>query len=225
MAELGDEVGALHERVGAHAADRVDVLLVGGEFADATRARRASAQGSPRSASCASRRMPKPRAGCARTRAPATSCCSRARASTSWRRSSRSCARERRDARASPSRGRKCRPDWSRFRCARRSCARRRSRRASSRDAVRGIARPGDVVAVSETAVAIAQGEFVRRRIRSSVAARVRALAPRRCARDGQSAGIDAARDRSTPAAGKCSTRRSRTSPDACAAGAAPSTK
>ena len=29
------------------------------------------------------------------------------------------------------------------------------------RDAVRGIARPGDVIAVSETAVAIAQGEFV----------------------------------------------------------------
>lgn len=29
------------------------------------------------------------------------------------------------------------------------------------RDAVRGIARPGDVIAISETAVAIAQGEFV----------------------------------------------------------------
>ena len=28
-------------------------------------------------------------------------------------------------------------------------------------DAVRGIARPGDVIAISETAVAIAQGEFV----------------------------------------------------------------
>jgi UDP-N-acetylmuramoyl-tripeptide--D-alanyl-D-alanine ligase len=34
MAELGDESSALHERVGAHAAGRVDVLLVQGEFAD-----------------------------------------------------------------------------------------------------------------------------------------------------------------------------------------------
>jgi UDP-N-acetylmuramoyl-tripeptide--D-alanyl-D-alanine ligase len=35
MAELGDESQGLHERVGAHAASRVDVLLVGGDFADA----------------------------------------------------------------------------------------------------------------------------------------------------------------------------------------------
>ncbi len=35
MAELGDESVALHERVGAHAAKVVDVLLVGGEYADA----------------------------------------------------------------------------------------------------------------------------------------------------------------------------------------------
>jgi UDP-N-acetylmuramoyl-tripeptide--D-alanyl-D-alanine ligase len=35
MAELGEESVALHERVGAHAAGRVDVLLVGGEYADA----------------------------------------------------------------------------------------------------------------------------------------------------------------------------------------------
>jgi UDP-N-acetylmuramoyl-tripeptide--D-alanyl-D-alanine ligase len=35
MAELGDESEALHERVGAHAAKRTDVLLVGGEHADA----------------------------------------------------------------------------------------------------------------------------------------------------------------------------------------------
>ncbi|HZY99726.1 MAG TPA: UDP-N-acetylmuramoyl-tripeptide--D-alanyl-D-alanine ligase [Candidatus Baltobacteraceae bacterium] len=35
MAELGDESVKLHERVGAHAAKRVDVLLVGGEYADA----------------------------------------------------------------------------------------------------------------------------------------------------------------------------------------------
>jgi UDP-N-acetylmuramoyl-tripeptide--D-alanyl-D-alanine ligase len=33
MAELGDESETLHERVGAHAAGRVDVLLVQGEFA------------------------------------------------------------------------------------------------------------------------------------------------------------------------------------------------
>jgi UDP-N-acetylmuramoyl-tripeptide--D-alanyl-D-alanine ligase len=33
MAELGDESQSLHERVGAHAAGKVDVLLVGGEFA------------------------------------------------------------------------------------------------------------------------------------------------------------------------------------------------
>jgi UDP-N-acetylmuramoyl-tripeptide--D-alanyl-D-alanine ligase len=33
MAELGDESEALHERVGAHAAGKVDVLLVQGEFA------------------------------------------------------------------------------------------------------------------------------------------------------------------------------------------------
>ena len=33
MAELGDESEALHERVGAHAAGRVDVLLVSGEYA------------------------------------------------------------------------------------------------------------------------------------------------------------------------------------------------
>jgi UDP-N-acetylmuramoyl-tripeptide--D-alanyl-D-alanine ligase len=35
MAELGDESVKLHERVGAHAAKRVDVLLVGGEYAEA----------------------------------------------------------------------------------------------------------------------------------------------------------------------------------------------
>jgi len=35
MAELGDESVRLHERVGAHAAKRVDVLLLGGDFADA----------------------------------------------------------------------------------------------------------------------------------------------------------------------------------------------
>jgi UDP-N-acetylmuramoyl-tripeptide--D-alanyl-D-alanine ligase len=34
MAELGDESAALHERVGAHAAGRVDVLLVRGEYAN-----------------------------------------------------------------------------------------------------------------------------------------------------------------------------------------------
>ncbi len=33
MAELGEESAALHERVGAHAAERVDVLLVRGEYA------------------------------------------------------------------------------------------------------------------------------------------------------------------------------------------------
>jgi UDP-N-acetylmuramoyl-tripeptide--D-alanyl-D-alanine ligase len=33
MAELGEESVALHERVGAHAAGRVDVLLVSGEYA------------------------------------------------------------------------------------------------------------------------------------------------------------------------------------------------
>ncbi len=33
MAELGDESRTLHERVGAHAAGRVDVLLVRGEYA------------------------------------------------------------------------------------------------------------------------------------------------------------------------------------------------
>lgn len=35
MAELGDASEALHERVGEHAAGKVDVLLVGGEHADA----------------------------------------------------------------------------------------------------------------------------------------------------------------------------------------------
>ena len=34
MAELGSEAVALHERVGAHAAGRAGVLLVGGEYAD-----------------------------------------------------------------------------------------------------------------------------------------------------------------------------------------------
>ena len=33
MAELGEESPVLHERVGAHAAGRVDVLVVQGEFA------------------------------------------------------------------------------------------------------------------------------------------------------------------------------------------------
>ena len=33
MAELGEESQSLHERVGAHAAARVDVLLVSGEYA------------------------------------------------------------------------------------------------------------------------------------------------------------------------------------------------
>jgi len=35
MAELGDESARLHERVGAHAAKRADVLLLGGDYADA----------------------------------------------------------------------------------------------------------------------------------------------------------------------------------------------
>jgi UDP-N-acetylmuramoyl-tripeptide--D-alanyl-D-alanine ligase len=34
MAELGDEAAELHERVGAHAATKVDALLVGGDFAE-----------------------------------------------------------------------------------------------------------------------------------------------------------------------------------------------
>jgi UDP-N-acetylmuramoyl-tripeptide--D-alanyl-D-alanine ligase len=34
MAELGDEEAELHERVGAHAATKVDALLVGGDFAE-----------------------------------------------------------------------------------------------------------------------------------------------------------------------------------------------
>jgi len=34
MAELGDESPEMHERVGAHAATKVDALLVGGDFAD-----------------------------------------------------------------------------------------------------------------------------------------------------------------------------------------------
>jgi UDP-N-acetylmuramoyl-tripeptide--D-alanyl-D-alanine ligase len=34
MAELGDEAAELHERAGAHAAGKVDALLVGGEFAE-----------------------------------------------------------------------------------------------------------------------------------------------------------------------------------------------
>ncbi len=43
MAELGDEAAELHERVGAHAAAKVDALLVGGDFAEfmASGARRA----------------------------------------------------------------------------------------------------------------------------------------------------------------------------------------
>ncbi|HKE38167.1 MAG TPA: UDP-N-acetylmuramoyl-tripeptide--D-alanyl-D-alanine ligase [Candidatus Baltobacteraceae bacterium] len=44
MAELGDESVKLHERVGAHAAKRVDVLLVSGDYADAL-ARGASSAG------------------------------------------------------------------------------------------------------------------------------------------------------------------------------------
>jgi UDP-N-acetylmuramoyl-tripeptide--D-alanyl-D-alanine ligase len=35
MAELGEESEELHERVGAHAARRAAVVLVGGEYADA----------------------------------------------------------------------------------------------------------------------------------------------------------------------------------------------
>jgi UDP-N-acetylmuramoyl-tripeptide--D-alanyl-D-alanine ligase len=34
MAELGDEAAELHERVGAHAATKVDALLVGGDYAE-----------------------------------------------------------------------------------------------------------------------------------------------------------------------------------------------
>jgi UDP-N-acetylmuramoyl-tripeptide--D-alanyl-D-alanine ligase len=44
MAELGDESNTLHERVGRHAASRVDLLLVGGEYAGAL-ARGAGAAG------------------------------------------------------------------------------------------------------------------------------------------------------------------------------------
>lgn len=46
MAELGEEAEAMHEQVGAHAAERVDLLLVGGEFAAAI-ARGASRAGLP----------------------------------------------------------------------------------------------------------------------------------------------------------------------------------
>ena len=34
MAELGDEAAELHQRVGEHAATKVDALLVGGDFAE-----------------------------------------------------------------------------------------------------------------------------------------------------------------------------------------------
>ena len=67
---------------------------------------------------------------------------------------------------------------------------------ALMREALRGLARPGDVVAIAETAVAIAQGRFIgAETIRPSRLARV-AGAPRRRARDDQSARIAAARDR-----------------------------
>jgi UDP-N-acetylmuramoyl-tripeptide--D-alanyl-D-alanine ligase len=35
MAELGTESVSLHERIGAHAAERAGIVLVGGEYADA----------------------------------------------------------------------------------------------------------------------------------------------------------------------------------------------
>ncbi len=62
MAELGDESSAMHERVGAHAAGTVDVLLVRGEFAAelarGARTRRARAG----RGSCGSEPTLKPRA-------------------------------------------------------------------------------------------------------------------------------------------------------------------
>ena len=85
----GDEA-AEHARTRRRAAAaKVDALLVGGDFAETTRARCASAQVSSKR-SCGSRRTTKRAPGCARTRGRTTSCCSRARACTGWSRSSRS---------------------------------------------------------------------------------------------------------------------------------------
>ena len=135
------------------------------------------------------------RAGCANTRARATSCCSRVRASTEWRRSSRglrvsspsgllvTTPRCRRGSIAIPVRTRLIRQGDDLV--------------ALLREALAGIARPGDVVAIAETAVAIAQGELHAGRERSPVKLGVRARAARRCAGDDQPARIDAARDRS----------------------------
>ena len=117
------------------------------------------------------------RALAARARARATtSCCSRARASTSSSRSSRSCAREPRACGHLARRRRPKRLRVSRFRCARRSCGPATIWCESSPQAVAGIARPGDVVAVSETARCDRARRVRRRRTRSSVAAGVRAL-------------------------------------------------
>ena len=119
-----------------------------------------------------------------------------------------------------------CPPGSSRSRCARALVARGDDlARARRRRRSRGIARAGRRRRDRRDRVAIAQGALHRRRDDPPVAARVLALAPRRRARDGQPAGIAAARDRPGRDAARARARRSRTSLGRCAAGAACSTK
>ena len=76
----------MHERVGAHAAGRAGVLLVGGEFAEVLARGALNAKARSDVVRISSQRAT-PRGGCATTPAAATSCCSRARECTGWRRS------------------------------------------------------------------------------------------------------------------------------------------
>ena len=102
-------VESLHERVGAHAASKVDVLLVRGEYADDL-ARGAQRGGLESPADRRRRDERSSRAhGCANTRVRTTSCCSRVHANTNWKRSSKSCAREPRNAQPGGDRAPKCR--------------------------------------------------------------------------------------------------------------------
>ena len=179
MAELGEGAADLHRRVGGHAAaTKVDVMLVGGEFAGEL-ALGARTAGLPSERIVPFMTNEQAARGFAPMHAPAMRCCSRVRGNITWKRSSRSYV-----------------VDHARPRSGGDPCAHahrapgRRSRRAVAA-AVRGIARPGDVIAISETAVAIAQGDssspntFAPRGSRTCLRAKPvrwrRSVSPNRC--------------------------------------------
>ncbi len=156
MAELGPEAPLMHQRVGAAAAASADIVLVGGAFADSLAGGRTSdgARGRHADHVCEQRRRHRV---AARKRAPRRHRAAQGLADVSHgadRRGADGMIPQRIHEPSLPD-GLVAVPVRTRL------IVKGDDLVAVLRDALHGLARPGDVVAIAETAVAIAQGRFI----------------------------------------------------------------